>query len=188
MTVVTSGTGDPIYGADGELVGPAPQAPAQPVTSAGGQPITDAAGHPVTTAGYAIPSAPIVPPTVLYASVGLDDRTGRVITNLDHVRQSVRIILATRLSARIMRRTFGSAVPALLGQPLTGPTLLKFYASVALALTWEPRFRLASVNYPSDNSATRLGQGQFGVSLAGDYMPNALSGDFTVAGQTSLVI
>ena len=117
-------------------------------------------------------------------TAGVNRRTGRVLTGLAHVRQSLHVIFTTQIGARVMRRTFGSAVPSLLGKAnLTPQVLLNFYVAVAIAVElWEPRFRVRQVGYPgADNSADRLQQGQFGVQISGDYRPNALEGDFTVA-------
>jgi phage baseplate assembly protein W len=117
-------------------------------------------------------------------TAGVNRRTGRVLTGLAHVKQSLHVIFTTQIGARVMRRTFGSAVPSLLGKAnLTPQVLLNFYVAVAIAVElWEPRFRVRQVGYPgADNSTDRLQQGQFGVQISGDYRPNALEGDFTVA-------
>jgi phage baseplate assembly protein W len=117
-------------------------------------------------------------------TAGVNRRTGRVLTGLAHVKQSLHVIFTTPIGTRVMRRTFGSAVPSLLGKAnLTPQVLLNFYVAVAIAVElWEPRFRVRQVGYPgADNSTDRLQQGQFGVQISGDYRPNALEGDFTVA-------
>lgn len=89
-----------------------------------------------------------------------------------------------------MRRTFGSAVPGLLGrQNLTPQVMLKFYTAIAIAIElWEPRFRVRSFQYPSTNSADNLRQGKVGISMVGDYRPRALSGDFTVEAVNTVAI
>jgi phage baseplate assembly protein W len=118
------------------------------------------------------------------SSVGVDRRTGRLLTGWDHVLQSLQVIFITRLGDRIMRRTFGSAIPGLLGQSLTPQTLLKFYTAIAIAVElWEPRFRVRLIAYPKDtNAPLKMRQGKLGVRLLGDYRPRALEGDFTVEG------
>lgn len=122
-------------------------------------------------------------------TAGVNRRTGRVLTGLAHVRQSLHVIFTTPIGARVMRRTFGSAVPALLGKAnLTPEALLNFYMAVAIAVDlWEPRFRVRQVGYPgAENSAGQLQQGKFGVLISGDYRPNALEGDYTVASSETL--
>jgi len=130
--------------------------------------------------------APSVP--ISGASIGINRYDGRLLADFSHVRQSLGVIFTTRIGRRVFRRTFGSAVPPLLGQPLTPPTLLRFYMAIAIACyLWEPRFKVVSVNYPGTSPDT-LAQGQFGVSIVGNYMPYALQGDFTVAGAPVTVI
>ena len=116
-------------------------------------------------------------------SFGLDRETMRPLSGWPHVLQSVRVILSTRIGERVMRRTFGAQVSALLGREnMTSAALLRFATAVAIALElWEPRFRLRSMELPErTNSPARLRQGQIGLRLVGDYRPRALDGDYTV--------
>lgn len=118
-------------------------------------------------------------------SGGLDRETMRPLLGWPHVLQSVRVILSTRIGERVMRRTFGAQVSALLGREnMTSAALLRFATAVAIALElWEPRFRLRSMELPErTNSPSRLRQGQIGLRLVGEYRPRALQGDFTVEG------
>ncbi|MBS7660557.1 GPW/gp25 family protein [Pseudomonas lalucatii] len=72
--------------------------------------------------------------------------TGRAITRLEHLRQSVADILTTRIGSRVMRREYGSLLPELIDQPFNGTTRLRAYAATAMALMrWEPRLRLTRV-------------------------------------------
>lgn len=116
-------------------------------------------------------------------STGIDRETGRLLSDWDHVVQSLGVIFTTRIGDRVMRRVFGSAVPGLLGRNLTPPTILRFYTAIVVAVDlWEPRFRVRLITYPGEtNSVANLQQGRFGFRLYGDYRPNALDGDFTVA-------
>jgi len=123
-------------------------------------------------------------------SAGIDRRTGRPLEDWSHVLQSLSVIFTTGFGARVMRRVFGSAVAGILGQNLTPDTTAKFYTAIILAIElWEPRFRVRQIAYPaSTNSADRLRQGKFGLRLFGDYRPNALSGDDTVAATKDFVL
>lgn len=115
-------------------------------------------------------------------SVGIDRRTGKVITGLDHVRQSVEVIFTTKIASRVMRRTFGSAVAPLLGRSnLTEPELVRFYAAIHVAIAlWEPRLQSLRALFPqTKNSPGAARQGRFGMRLRCRYCPEALSGDFT---------
>ena len=89
-----------------------------------------------------------------------------------------------------MRRSFGSAVPGVLGQNLVPSTLLRFYTAIAIAIeVWEPRFRVRRFDYPeNENSPDNMRQGQIGIRLVGDYRPRALQGDYTVDAVKTVVV
>jgi len=60
-----------------------------------------------------------------------------------HVVQSIRDILTTPVGSRVLRRDYGSQVPALLDRPMNAETTLDFVIATADALDrWEPRVRL----------------------------------------------
>ena len=50
--------------------------------------------------------------------MGMHAATGRSLTGLDHLRQSVADIITTPIGSRIRRRRYGSEVPELIDQPL----------------------------------------------------------------------
>lgn len=77
---------------------------------------------------------------------GMDKRTGRALDELEHIRQSVADILTTPIGSRVMRRDYGSRLPELIDQPLTGATLLRAYSATIVALLrWEPRIRVRAI-------------------------------------------
>lgn len=79
--------------------------------------------------------------------IGMDAATGRTISGVDHLRQSMADILNTPLGTRVMRRNYGSLLPDLIDQPLTGPNILRLYAATAFALmNWEPRVRVTGLH------------------------------------------
>lgn len=60
-----------------------------------------------------------------------------------HVEQSIRDILTTPVGSRVLRRDYGSQIPALLDRPMNRDTTLDFIIATADALDrWEPRVRL----------------------------------------------
>jgi len=121
-------------------------------------------------------------------SVGVNRFTGKPLTDFDHVRQSVGVIFTTRIGERVYRRTFGGALVGLLGKPLTPENLMRAYMALVIGLElWEPRFRVRSLAYPG-TTASGMAQGKLGIEILGDYMPNALEGDFTVASSQLVVI
>jgi len=83
--------------------------------------------------------------------MGMHAATGRSLTGLGHLRQSVTDILTTPTGSRIRRRRYGSEVPELIDQPLNSATQLRIYAATAFALRrWEPRLQLSSVQLTRD--------------------------------------
>ncbi|AMP06533.1 GPW/gp25 family protein [Collimonas pratensis] len=89
----------------------------------------------------------------------MNARTGRAMSRLAHIRQSLADILTTPIGSRVMRRTYGSEVPELIDQPLNGATVLRIYAATAYAvLRWERRIALTGVQLQrgADGQATLL--------------------------------
>lgn len=122
------------------------------------------------------------------SSLGINRNTGLPITDEAHLRQSLAVIFSTRIGQRIMRRTFGSMVPGLLGKELTPQTLMRLYMAIVIAVyLWEPRFSVTSASYPGTTPAA-MSKGQIGIKINGNYMPNALTGDFTIASTISVVV
>ncbi|MDR3429019.1 GPW/gp25 family protein [Silvimonas sp.] len=81
-------------------------------------------------------------------SWGMNAATGRALTDLDHIRQSVQRILATPLGTRLARRTFGAMAAEQIDLPLHAVTLQKTRAAAVMALRrWEPRLRLTRVDF-----------------------------------------
>ena len=88
--------------------------------------------------------------------MGLDRNTGRLLTGLAHVQQSVRDILTTPLGSRVQRRHYGSRLYELIDSPTTPSRALDVFAAVAEALRprvidgvqyGEPRIRLDRVRF-----------------------------------------
>jgi phage baseplate assembly protein W len=93
---------------------------------------------------------------------GMNARTGRAMTGIAHICQSLADIIATRIGSRVMRRDYGSEVPELIDQPLNGATVLRIYAATTYAvLRWEPRIALTGVQLErgEDGEATLLLEG-----------------------------
>lgn len=97
--------------------------------------------------------------------------TGRRITGLAHLKQSVADILTTPLGTRLERRTYGSLLPSLIDQPDNARTRLRCYAAIASALMkWEPRLRVTRVGMTSGEQP-----GQATVDLEGEYLGQAIN-------------
>ncbi|WP_394515969.1 baseplate assembly protein [Pantoea sp. SGAir0430] len=82
--------------------------------------------------------------------LGMNRDTGEAITDIDHIRQSVRDILVTPEGSRIARREYGSLLSVLTDRPQNDATRLQVMAAVYTALSrWEPRIRLSTLNITS---------------------------------------
>lgn len=77
----------------------------------------------------------------------MNAQTGRMMSERDHIRQSIADILFTRFGTRIQREQYGSIIPELIDSPIHGETLLLTIASgVFMALaTYEPRITVNNV-------------------------------------------
>lgn len=131
-------------------------------------------------------------------SCGINRVTGKPLAGWPHVKQSIGVILTTRLGEMVLCRAFGFGGIGILGQNLTPQSIMTWFMLIVLALStrknWllelgEPRFRVTSLTVPTaNNSPSQLQQGQLGLLVTGEYMPNALAGDFTVASPQSFLI
>lgn len=91
--------------------------------------------------------------------------TGKPVSGVEHLRQSVADILSTPIGSRVMRRDYGSNIPALVDQPDNPATQVRVYAAAATALMrWEPRLRLQKLR------ASRNRAGQLVLDVQGQYL------------------
>lgn len=78
--------------------------------------------------------------------LGMNQQNGLAITDVAHIRQSVRDILVTPVGSRINRREYGSLLFSLVDSPQNPVGRLRVYAAVYSALNrWEPRIRLSAI-------------------------------------------
>lgn len=111
------------------------------------------------------------------SSTGINAATGAVLTDWDHVQQSIRKILTTPIGSRVMRRDFGSRLPDLVDAKMVDRNILAIYSASAEAISkWEPRFRM---RYGSVVRAEAAGVVE--IEITGVYYPNGHRGDYTVA-------
>lgn len=82
--------------------------------------------------------------------IGMSRENGKALTDLDHIRQSVRDILTTPIGTRVMRRNYGSLLSALIDQPQNESLRLQIMSACYMAiLQWEPRVKLTGISYES---------------------------------------
>ena len=114
---------------------------------------------------------------------GMSAKTGRMISEDEHIWQSVRDILTTPIGSRLMRRDYGSEIFALIDQPQNGATKLRLMAAAVTALLrWEPRIQINSV----DLGASDVGGG---LTITINYTrrdTNRRNGQLTVTTGTAL--
>lgn len=66
--------------------------------------------------------------------LGMNRDTGLQITDIDHIRQSVSDILMTPIGSRVMRRTYGSLLSALIDQPQNEALRLQIISACYMAI------------------------------------------------------
>jgi len=118
-------------------------------------------------------------------SAGMNRKTGYRLSGWDHVLQSLTDILTTMVGTRVMRRTYGSMVPALLGRPINRTTVLRFATAIVVAIElWEPRFRVKRITFRrSQNSPEQTRLGSLSMVMVGEYRPRGHLGDPTPEAQ-----
>ncbi len=98
---------------------------------------------------------------------GTESTSGKAITGLDHLRQSIRDILTTPIGSRVMLRDYGSRLFDLVDAPINRQTIVDIYAATVEALAkWEPRIAVSRV------FANSVEPGRITLSLEGTYLPN----------------
>jgi phage baseplate assembly protein W len=123
---------------------------------------------------------------------GIDRATGRRLEGWPHVVQSILVIITTGYGERMLRRWFGSAVPQLLGENLTTPTVVRFFAALIAALEVrevdtglprEPRFKIVRITPKRVDRS-----GELRLEILGVYLPRGHLGDFTPADMRTIVL
>lgn len=116
--------------------------------------------------------------------IGMNRETGGALTDLDHIRQSVRDILLTPVGTRVMRRQYGSLLSALIDQPQNEALRLQIMSACYLAiLKWEPRVKLTAISFESyingamvvELSGNRTDSSSVKTMAPGDYPADTTS-------------
>lgn len=118
-------------------------------------------------------------------SLGINAETGGTLTGWDHVVQSLRDIFLTFFGTRIMREWYGSFVPQALGRNITPAEVLPVIAALTSAIEqWEPRFVVVDAGI----DATSARAGAIKIIIRGQFLPRALLGDRSPAGERKLTV
>lgn len=98
---------------------------------------------------------------------GMSSETGKTISGIEHLKQSIVDILTTPIGTRVMRRDYGSRLFELIDHPIVPGFAQELYAAVAEALeNWERRFK------PKRVQITEIREGKVTLILEGTYLPN----------------
>lgn len=109
--------------------------------------------------------------------IGMDMKTGRPLTGIEHLKQSIRDILTTPIGSRVMRRDYGSNLMALLDRPMNSQLVVDVQVAVSMALSLqEPRLQLnrVTVELPSDDRAQGVSMaagGSLRIHIEGTVLP-----------------
>lgn len=88
---------------------------------------------------------------------GMNAQTGRGISDVASIEQSIADILATPINSRVMRRDYGSMVPDLIDAPTNAYTLqLLRAASIMAILRWEKRIAPTRITFTLGDTAGAL--------------------------------
>ena len=73
-------------------------------------------------------------------------KSGRQLSEMDHIKQSISDILTTPIGSRIMRRDYGSIIADLIDQPKSEVLILKLFSAIYTAITkWENRISIEHI-------------------------------------------
>lgn len=107
--------------------------------------------------------------------LGLSAASGQHITDIEHVRQSVRDILVTPIGSRLARRSYGSLLFRLIDQPDNNALRLRLMAACYTALLlWEPRIQIQRLIISSPTPTSIV------VDLSGVFSGTEQSFNFSV--------
>lgn len=97
---------------------------------------------------------------------GTDSTSGKPLSGIAHLKQSIRDILTTPIGSRVMRRDYGSELFNLIDAPANRATVLDIMAAIVDALRkWEPRI------YPQTVRVETYQPGHLIISLTALYIP-----------------
>lgn len=97
--------------------------------------------------------------------MGMNAESGRDLTGLEHLKQSIADILNTPIGSRVMRRDYGSRLFELVDAPINRSTVIEIISATAEALMkWEDRLIVSAVD------VTGAVIGQITLRITGKYV------------------
>lgn len=109
------------------------------------------------------------PLVVFEADRGMSVKDGRVLTETEHLRQSLSDIFSTPIGSRVKRRSYGSNLPNLVDAPMNPSNELAIiFEAAESAIQWEPRIDVLQVQVLERNAKGRLVLGVAALDEAGN--------------------
>ena len=88
--------------------------------------------------------------------------TGKILNEIEHLKQSIVDILTTPIGSRVMLRDYGSRLFDLIDSPINDHLKIQIFAATAESLAkWEPRFKCKNISISS------IENGKIEISLDG---------------------
>jgi phage baseplate assembly protein W len=106
------------------------------------------------------------------------DATGMWATSVgaENVRESIQILLSTRLSERLMYPTYGSSLRTYLFAPNTATARRSIEEAISTALKqWEPRITVNSIIVVQDPSNNQAAIATIDYQLVANQLPNQIT-------------
>lgn len=83
--------------------------------------------------------------------------TGKLLTEIEHIKQSLADLISTPIGSRVMRRDYGTQLTNLIDQPTSEALYLKCYSTIYLAiLRWEPRIEISKIFISSQEQGKQV--------------------------------
>ena len=95
--------------------------------------------------------------------MGMNAETGRELTGLEHLKQSIADILNTPIGSRVMRRDYGSRLFELIDAPINRSTVVDVAETAEALMKWEDRLVVSAVD------VTGAVVGQIVLRVTGKY-------------------
>lgn len=85
--------------------------------------------------------------------IGINRETGRALSGLDHIKQSISDIITTPSNSRVMRRDYGCGLFYLIDNPVSPEFKIRAIAEIYKSVSvWESRVKIESVSITTDEN------------------------------------
>lgn len=96
---------------------------------------------------------------------GMDIQTGKELSGIAHLKQSITNLLTTPIGSRVMRRDYGSRLFERIDNPVTGELIAEIYSDIVEAIfNFEPRFEISTI------TVVDIDKGKIVLDLEGRYL------------------